>query len=53
LTYWADGERDRLRALVEGERWQSEGNTAASPAAEDGETTVPLDAESPAGAGLS
>jgi hypothetical protein len=39
LTYWADGQRDHLRALVEGDIGQPVGNTAASPAAQEGEPT--------------
>jgi integrase len=34
---WADGERERLRALVEGAEWQETGNTAPVPVREAGE----------------
>ncbi len=38
---WADGERERLRALVEGAKWQEMGNPAAISPTETGDTTVP------------
>ena len=34
---WADGERERLRALVEGAEWQETGNTPVEAVAEAGE----------------
>ena len=33
---WADGERDRLRALVEGAKWQGEGNNRVPTASDHG-----------------
>jgi hypothetical protein len=47
---WGDGERERLRALVEGAERQETGSTAAATVGECGGEDRRLEAENPAGA---
>jgi hypothetical protein len=45
---WAEGERDRLRALVEGAKWQEMGSSAVFPASDAQDPRVGLEADSAA-----